>query len=71
MAEKIFTNVWYRSDPVGFRDLTLKAMEDRGTLSVRPGALVFSDGGRSSGSPTFIPSRRSAPAVTSSTDGSS
>ena len=41
MAETQFKGVWYRSQPVGTREVTMKAMEDRGTLTISPGKLVF------------------------------
>jgi hypothetical protein len=41
MDEKTFANVWYRTTPVGGREVTMKAMEDRGELTVGPGKLVF------------------------------
>ncbi|HEY3142355.1 MAG TPA: hypothetical protein VGJ86_14550, partial [Acidimicrobiales bacterium] len=33
--------VWYRSRPVGGTEVTMKAMEDRGSLDISPGKLVF------------------------------
>jgi hypothetical protein len=33
--------VWFRSKPVGNTEVTMKAMEDRGTLTISPGKLVF------------------------------
>jgi hypothetical protein len=36
-----FRLVWYRSRPIEATELTMKAMEDRGSLTVEPGRLVF------------------------------
>ena len=36
-----FSMVWYRSRPIGSLELTMKGMEDRGSLRVSPGKLVF------------------------------
>jgi hypothetical protein len=36
-----FKGVWFRSRPVGNREVTMKAMEARGTLAISPGKLVF------------------------------
>jgi hypothetical protein len=41
MEPVTFPNVWYRSGVIGTTEVTMKAMEDRGTLTVSPGKLVF------------------------------
>ena len=38
---EMFNSVWYRSRPLTIRDVTIKGMEDRGTLTVDPGSLRF------------------------------
>lgn len=38
---RTFRSVWYRSRPIGNTEVTMKAMEDRGSLTVEPGRLVF------------------------------
>ena len=41
LTVRTFRKVWYRSKPIGAAELTMKAMEDRGLLTVEPGRLVF------------------------------
>ena len=41
MATTTLRSVWFRSKPVGNTEVTMKAMEDRGTLTISPGKLVF------------------------------
>ncbi len=41
MEERTFRKVWYRSRPVGGTEVTMKAMEDRGSLTVSQGRLDF------------------------------
>jgi hypothetical protein len=41
MDATTFPNVWYRSRAIGSTEVTMKAMEDRGTLTVSAGKLVF------------------------------
>lgn len=36
-----FSKVWYRSGPLGGGELTMKAMQDTGTLTVEPGEITF------------------------------
>lgn len=41
METRTFSNVWYRSQPLGLGEVTVKAMEDHGSLTVAPGRLEF------------------------------
>ncbi len=41
MATTKFTKVWYRSKPLGVGEMTVKAMEDSGSLTVEPGYIRF------------------------------
>lgn len=41
MKTRTFQKVWYRSRPVGGTELTMKAMEVRGSLTVAPDRLEF------------------------------
>lgn len=36
-----FAKVWYRSRPLTMKDVTMKGMEDSGSLAVEPGRLIF------------------------------
>lgn len=38
---RTFSTIWYRSQPLRLAEPALKAMEDRGSLVVSPGKLLF------------------------------
>ena len=41
MLSQRFAKVWYRSKPLGVGEITLKAMEDSGSLTAEPGSIRF------------------------------